>query len=129
MSRCLFRAFVPSSAHRLSKVFTCNYHPLNLGNILETPTPGGVEPSQTLSTFSTSLVSRNKIRVQSRWRTLDDQLFSKLSLNELFLNIIPTVRLPDFLSARECESLIGIIKGHEIVCVLNDPSLLRAYIS
>jgi hypothetical protein len=51
---------------------------------------------------------------KSNWSTIDTQLLSRESLHDLLQNKVPDVRVPSFLSGDECQSLVKIIKTHQI---------------
>lgn len=52
---------------------------------------------------------------QTNWHTAKTLPLSRLNLRDLFQNRIPDVRVRNFLSADECQSLVNIIKTHQIV--------------
>lgn len=56
---------------------------------------------------------------EPNWTTFETRSMSRQNFQDLLQNRIPDVRVRRFLSADECESLVKIIKTHQIVGFLS----------
>jgi hypothetical protein len=57
--------------------------------------------------------------IQTNWSTFEDQEMTKNAMMSLFANEIPVVRQKHFLSPDECETLLEILKTHQMVYILD----------
>lgn len=54
------------------------------------------------------------VQAPTNWTTLDDQPLTRASIENLFSNTIPSIRVANMLSTEECERLVDVIRTHKI---------------